>query len=27
MQAGQINTFPVYDVLGRNFFLGLRASL
>jgi iron complex outermembrane recepter protein len=26
-QAGQINTFPVYDVLGRNFFLGLRATL
>jgi outer membrane receptor protein involved in Fe transport len=26
-QAGEINTFPVYDVLGRSFFLGLRANL
>jgi outer membrane receptor protein involved in Fe transport len=27
MQAGEINTFPVYDVLGRTFLLALRATL
>jgi iron complex outermembrane receptor protein len=27
VQAGEINTFPVYDVLGRTFFFGLRATL
>jgi iron complex outermembrane receptor protein len=27
VQAGEINTFPAYDVLGRTVFLGLRATL
>jgi iron complex outermembrane recepter protein len=25
-QAGQLNTFPVYDLLGRDIFLALRAN-
>ena len=26
-QAGELHTFAVYDLLGRNVFLGLRANL